>query len=187
MPVRVGPYILHQPKLGALQWFNERAVQWFGDDGLLLDKSLAYALSRSCYPDDLWELENKAVAKLKILFWARRLDCTHQELSDALLSVLKVDAEGKDVDDDPNSNGKLIAMLCREYGHEADYWMWESPLSIITTFVNDYVSRIEAENAAARKAASPGSKPPMSDTKLKRISDMRAFVKELREKWLTKR
>lgn len=186
MPVRVGPYRIHKPTIGALEWFGEYAEKWFSDNGYLLDCALAYVLTLSDLPGDLWELEDKKTAYRRIKRWMRKLDITHEELQAQLISVLGVsdkDGQGKDKAGDA---GKLVAMLCREYGHTVEYWLWEAPVSIITLFANDYISRIEAENDAARAAATGLNKPPMSDSKCRRIGEMRNFVRELRDKWQTK-
>lgn len=182
MPVCVGGVELRQPSIGVLEWYNDYFLPMFSDNGLIADGGLAYALSLSDTPEELWLLKNKRDCRKHVKRFLRRLKCTHQELQDAITSVLGLNCE-EGGDDGESSSGRLIAMLCREYGHSPKYWLWEAPLGLINTFTHDYVARVEAEIEQARKASSGAQKPAPAPSRIKKFDELRKHVNELRDKW----
>ena len=65
MPVVLGCYELKQPSIGVLEWYNDYYLPLFENNALMADAGLAYALSLSDTPEELWLLKNKRDAK----FW----------------------------------------------------------------------------------------------------------------------
>jgi len=181
MPVVVGGYHLKQPTIGVLEWYNDFFLPLFESNPLLADGGLAFALSLSDAPEQLWKLDSKRLVKKEVKRFLRRMKCSHQELQDSIIGLLGVN-ESEPSDDDKCNAGALIAMLCKEYGHTVDYWLWEAPIGIINTFVQDYISRAEAEVEAARNATATNKPPPAKSRQLK-FKALRDFTNELRDKW----
>jgi len=181
MPVVVGGYQLKQPTIGILEWYNDFYLPLFESNPLMADGGLAFALSLSDAPSKLWELNDKGKAKKAVKRFLRGCSCGHQQLQDSIIFLLGGDKEDSGEDKSGNAGG-LIAMLCKEYGHTVDYWLWEAPIGIINTFVDDYVSRAEAEVEAARNATKTNKPPPAKSRQLK-FKALRDCKNELRDKW----
>ena len=183
MPVTLGCYQLKQPTIGILEWYNEYYLPLFDADPLLADGGLAFALSLTDTPWALWELNDKRKVKRKVKKFLRQLSCTHQELQDVLIKLLGVKESNSD-SGEKGSAGRLIAMLCKEYGHTAHYWMWEAPVGYINTFVHDYVARVEAETENVRNASKGSDKPPPAASRVKKFKALREHTTMMRDKWL---
>jgi len=184
MPVCIGGYELKQPSVGVLEWYNGYFLPLFDTNPLIADAGLAYALTLSDTPAQLWEMKDKRECKKRVKRFLRRLSCTHQELQDALIKLLGVSEESEKDEENKGTAGRLIAMLCREYGHSPDYWLWEAPIGLINTFVADYVARIEAETEAARNATKDAKhKPAPSESRVKKFDALRKHLNVVRDKW----
>ena len=182
MPVTLGGYQLKQPSIGVLEWYNEYYLPLFDTDPLMADGGLAFALSLADTPAELWELNDKKAVKKAVKRFLRRLSCTHQELQDVLIQLLGV-KENEGESKGEGSAGRLVAMLCKEYGHTAHYWMWEAPIGYINTFVHDYVARVEAETESVRNASTGASKPPPAESRVKKFKALRDHTNMMRDKW----
>jgi len=185
MPVVIGGYQLKQPSIGVLEWYNKFYLPLFTNDPLMADGGLAYALSLSDCPEELWELKDIKTCKKEVRRFLRRLKCTHDELQDAIKVLLSIDEHAEPEDGEGAGAGRLIAMLCKEYGHTAGYWLWEAPIGIINTFVNDYVQRVEMEQEAARNACKT-NKPPPAESRIRKFKAMRDHKNQMRDKWQKK-
>ena len=192
MPVRIGGYQLKQPSVGILEWYNDWYLPLFEDSALMSDAGLAYALSLSDAPEKLWEINSKILAWWKVKLFMRRLGCTHEELRIVLKKLLNISEEDKNEDNSKKTDdnqeaeqadtGKLIATLCKEYGHTAPYWLWEAPIGLISTFVDCIVARVEAETESTRNACST-NKPPPAATRIKKFKELRYHKNIMRNKW----
>jgi len=182
MPVVLGDYQLKQPTIGVLEWYNEYYLPLFESDPLMADGGLAFALSLSDTPRALWELNNKKDVKRAVKRFLRRLNCNHKDLQATLIKLLGADGS-EDEEKGEGSAGRLVAMLCREYGHSPTYWLWEAPLGFINTFVYDYVARVEAETESVRNASKGASKPPPSESRVKKFKALREHTNNMRDKW----
>jgi hypothetical protein len=185
MPIHVGGYELKQPTIGILEWYNDFYLPLFRDNALMSDAGLAYALTLSDAPDDLWALNDKRQVRKAVKRFLRRLKCSHEDLQAAIMKLLgaRDDAPSDNEESTESFAGKMIAMLCREYGHTANYWLWEAPIGIINTFVNDYIGRVEAENDQLRKSSTGANKPPPTDSKIKKFQALRKHTTQMRDKW----
>ena len=182
MPVVVGGYQLKQPTIGILEWYNDFYLPMFETNPLMADAGLAFALSLSDTPSQLWELDSKRAVKREVKRFLRRLSCSHIELQEVLVKLLGIKDDEPKAEGDKGNAGGLIAMLCKEYGHTVDYWLWDAPIGIINTFVHDYVSRAEAEVEAARNATTTNKPAPAKSRQLK-FKALRDCKNELRDKW----
>jgi len=186
MPICVGGYQLKQPTIGILEWYNEYYLPMFDNDALMADAGLAYALSLADTPKMLWDLPNVKSTKREVKRFIRGLGCSHAELQDALKRVLNIqntDEVNDDSDEaDKQNAGRLIAMLCKEYGHTAPYWLWECPIGMINTFVSCYVARIEAETESVRNACKT-NKPAPAESRKKKFKALRDHTNMMRDKW----
>ena len=182
MPVCIGGYQLKQPTIGVLEWYNGFYLPLCTNDPLLADAGLAYALTLSDNPNQLWELENVSVCKKTVRKFLRRLNCTHSELQETIKTLLVIDDQAEPDEPSDSCAGRLIAMLCKEYGHSVQYWLWEAPIGIINTFVDDYTDRAEAEVEAARNACKT-NKPPPAESRIKKFKALRDSKAQMRDKW----
>ena len=189
MPVVVGGYQLKQPSIGVLEWYNEWYLPMFDGDALMSDVGLAYALSLSDVPTELWNISDKKIVRKNIKLFMRQLGCTHEELRVVQKKLLNISEEdesnGKEEvqeEDEPENTGKLIAVLCKEYGHTAPYWLWEAPIGLINTFADCNTARVEAEVESTRNACST-NKPPPAATRIKKFKELREHKNMMRNKW----
>lgn len=187
MPVMCGCYQLMEPSIGALDWYNENIIKWFPDDILMLDCALAMIMAKGKFPRSLWDIPDKKSAKREIKRFRRSLGLTHIEVREAIKKVLP-DQKEEASDEKSADTGKLVAMLCREYGNSPEYWLWEAPVSTIHIMVKDFSDRMHMEAEAVRKANAAGGKhtAPQWTPKLEKIRKLRLFKNKLREKWETK-
>jgi len=189
MPVVIGGYQLKQPSIGVLEWYNEWYLPMFDHSALMCDAGLAYALSLSDTPDELWKINSKVRAWWRITLFKRKLGCTHEELRVVLKKLLNIsddennDEQSDTEEDEPANTGKLIAILCKEYGHTAPYWLWEAPIGLINTFLYDYNARIEAETENIRNASLGSNKPPPTKSRAMKFKKLREHKATMRDKW----
>jgi len=183
MPVVLGRYELKQPTIGVLEWYNDYYLPLFENNALMADAGLAYALSLSDTPEELWLLKNKRDARKHVKRFLRRLNCTHDELQDVLRSLLSADENAESDEESEGNAGALIAMLCREYGHSPQYWLWEAPVGIVNAFVADYAGRIEAETEQIRNASKGANKPPPAESRKQKFLALREHTNMMRDKW----
>jgi hypothetical protein len=179
----LGRYELKQPTIGVLEWYNDYYLPLFQDNALMADAGLAYALSLSDTPEELWLLKNKRDSKRHVKRFLRRLSCSHEELQTVLKKLLGSNDSEPDEDASKGNAGALVAMLCREYGHSPKYWLWEAPVGIINAFVADYVGRIEAETEQIRNASKGANKPPPAESRKAKFLALREHKNQMRDKW----
>lgn len=113
--------------------------------------------------------------------WERGAHFTVDELAAA---VRKVTGEGSG--EGSADFGPLIAVLMREYGATPDYWLHDADVSVIETLCEEIGKRVDAEDAAMRKAASKSGTtlPPAMTAKIRALDDFRKIAKRIEEQWL---
>ena len=80
--------------------------------------------------------------------------------------------------------GEIIALLVREYGKTAHYWL-NAQESEVKMMLDDWVKRQEAKAAAYRssKAGSKNPIPPAPSPKIKAMKEFRLCSERIKEQW----
>ena len=190
-PALAGAALLYPLTLGAALWIEENVLPWFGETGMS-DLTMAWALTQRHTPERIWAISGPRECTRVVKKWARRLNCTRDELTAALNKLLPVnETTGEPEDKEGRSSyGPVITLLCREYGQSPTYWLWEIGVSVVHAHLADYNAKIDAERAEARKLSSQsgGGKRTQTSIPIPRLEQRKAFekhVRELRAKWQT--
>ena len=180
-PVRVGNALLLPPGVGAVTWVRERAFLWFSDDAEMFDIAIAFAMTRSRDPDELWAMSDGDEAETRIRKWAKGLTCTAEELRRGIEKIWPQDGLYSDW-------GPVVALLCREYGNTPHYWMWEATIPQIQIMLVDWEARRNAEMSyiAQQQAGRRGRAVAVSVSTAPKMANHARFVKyakALRKRW----
>lgn len=163
-------------------WFSERCEEW-EIDGAQQEALLFWLLTIPNETGALDEYCARKVANRAIKKLSRRLHCS----SDAMTDVYKkcVGIEMNESSEGGSEYGGLIECLLREYGGRADEWLYETPLPMIETLMNNYSSRVNAETDANRqKSAKSGvAVAPMASERLRALRNFRIKSNEIKDKW----
>lgn len=93
--------------------------------------------------------------------------------------------EGCQVDNtraDTSEFGHVVAMLCREYGEDKEYWIWHSPLDWIGTCLNEYSAKIRAEAKSLASAKGVKTAPDPNDPYIRACNRLRVAWGNFRKK-----
>jgi len=196
MPVRCGNVLLYQPTLGVRLWIEECALPWFKSSSIQLDMAIAYALSRTDLPAELWELTDRKTAQRVISKWWRGVHCSFRRMRNGITAVLDMGVwiDGGDQEEDEECDdgglfgfGPLVALLTKEAGGTPEYWLWQARDSERSAVLTAYVARMDAgglESYKAAKKANPKSSVPLPEHWMQLNTSMKNLVNELREKWM---
>lgn len=162
-------------------WYAERCVDW-EIEGSQQEALLFWLLTLPNITGELDKYTCRKLADKAIRKLSRRLHCSPQEMSDVYAKCVGIngsDGEGE------ASYGGLIECLLREYGGEPDRWLYETPLPMIETLMNNYAARINAEQEASARSLSHSGRAvaPMASARLIALRDMRLKRNEIRELW----
>lgn len=193
LPTYVGDVCLRQPSLGKLKWYEDYAGRWWTGNDALQDMAIGYVCSVENTEEALHGLTDQSTAEKTILRWWRHLKAPPDDYMHALARVLPTPEHVDGDNDHENQYGPTIALLVREYGNSADYWMYEAPWSLAKAMLQDYNARIENEYAAWRKAnthkarqlgqkAAPAVAPP-AGPKLHAHRRYRLFKNAIQQRW----
>jgi hypothetical protein len=193
MPVRCGNILLYQPTLGVRLWIEECALPWFQKSALMLDMAIAYALSRTDLPGELWELTDRKTAQRTISRWWRGVHCSFRRMRRGITAVMDMgvwiengDQSAEDEGGDTFGFGPLVALLTKEGGGTPEYWMWKARDAERSAVLAAYVARMDAGGLAEYKAvkkANPKASLPLPEHWLQLNADMTRLKNQLREKW----
>ena len=186
--VKVGNVGLHQLSLGAYLWATEQAIKWFKDGSFWQDMAIVYAMAYTRRPSHLRRIRSKGECKAALKMWMRNCSATSNELVDAVQTLCgeqEADTgtgEGESVQEE---YGPTIALLCREYHGNPEYWMWKANIEQVKSLLLEYDAKIRAENKAqsAANGASGGMAPNPHDPYIQANQRLQAewqiFVKEV--------
>lgn len=191
-----GNVTLHRLTFGAERFVHECVLQWDLDGALLL-AALAYVHAHARDPERLWDCtaeprhwwqwrNARAVFVRRVRRWMRDVTATPAELQQTLDELLDVGPGEPPVasraDEVKSDNyGWLIELLVREYGHDAEHWLWRVPADEIRLLMSARGDRIDRENrsraASGRKAAAPDPDARYTRT----LREFKAYVARVRE------
>jgi len=155
----VGGITLRQLSIGAHLW-TEHVLPTLTSDIQLIHFAAFYAMGHARDPDHLRSIVTGKQLKKLCKKWFCSCTATIQELvqaSERLMAKLATEAAAEE-DANETDYGAIVAMLVREYGQDADYWVWRSSLPYLKTCIKDYNAEQRAQ--AAREAAQLGNKLP---------------------------
>lgn len=180
LPVRLGKYLIAAPTISISQWYNDCAIEWWGQTGLA-DLALGFALQVHITGPWLWEQDRKTLERAVKKF-ARGLNCTPEEYERILKTVLPM-SDSEEQGGDSEGYGPLIALLCKEYSSTPDYWVHEANIETIQTLVESYMEGLEAEFRQVQKASKQSSLPPFKTPKMAALETFRSKSNLVREAW----
>lgn len=178
IPVRIGKYLMVSPTINKMTWYNECALEWWGETNLA-DYAIGYMLQPHIQGSWLYLQEKKFLEK-EVWKYARGLNVLPKEYEDAVQSVVKPSDD--DSDGDAEGYGPLVALLTKEYNATPKYWMDEADLNVINTLMADYIDGIEAQQKSLRKN-SKSAIPPMKTPKTVAINKFREQSNLVSEAW----
>ena len=138
-PIICGNVTLLPLSIGAKEWLRLHA-DWFDGDDILFQLAEAFCMAQGRNPESFDGLTNRVKAVAKVLVWARKIDCSAEELSRAMNYCLnrkkyvdiknpkeeKEEAEGIAHVKSATDWGQIHALLSHFYpGHSLSYWLWE--------------------------------------------------------------
>ena len=181
-PVPCGNIVLYPLTLGSAKWIEDCVMEWFPKSPVYANLAMAYALSRSNKPGELWELKNKREAKKAILRFWRKCGCRMKQLEAALVGMFP-DVDSADEDDVNANYGPLIAMLCKEYGRDPDYWMWDASYDMVMALIKSRECQAKAEWNALKSSAKGSDMPAMPGSMLARFKAYKDFRAKIEHEW----
>ena len=100
-------------------------------------------------------------------------------------SLIEPEQSSKKTTSEAVQYGGLVECLLREYGGDPDRWLYETPLPMIETLMNNFSARVNAESDAARKSsgASGVAVAPVADERLRALRNFRLKAVEIQERW----
>lgn len=163
-------------------WFAEKCEEW-ELEGSQQEACLFWLLTVENHRIELDEYSDRRKSHKAIRELSRRLHCSAQEMTDVYKRCVGIEMN-EDGGGEANYGG-LIECLLREYGGEPDQWMYETPIAMIETLMNNYSARVNAEQEAARKSApkSGVAAAPVASERLRALRDFRLKSNEIFEKW----
>jgi hypothetical protein len=79
--------------------------------------------------------------------------------------------------------GPLVAMLCREFGGDAETWRWRAPMHIVDACRMDFEARADAQERELAKADAKNAEPPKGTTRNRLIKEARLIRNEIKARW----
>jgi len=162
-------------------WYAEKCEEW-GVEGSAQEALLFWLLTvpNESHALDLYcdrKKAHKAVRKL-----SRRLHCSSAQMTHVYEQCVGIESN-RSTPGKVNYGG-LIHCLLREYGGDAERWLYETPLPMIETLMNKHAERINAEAQARQGSPQQGrAVAPVASERLRALRDLRFKANEIREKW----
>ena len=187
LPVFAGDYEFHPVSIGVWDWYSELPSEWYDDDETMQGLSMAFCLTFGPKRhDELLALSEQRRFEKALSKWRRHMTLPAEHLSDAMRACLPPPVT--DPQDDPVKHGSVVALLKREYGNTADYWMWEVSIAFCRAMMEDYLARAFGEADANAKMTNRNGKKSthVEKTTSKKIAAINAMRKQreiLVEKW----
>ena len=187
-PIIFGEFRFHPLTISSAMWVEDATSD--GDIDTVL--AILFASHHAQNPDVLDEIQTKRDVRKHLWSFGRRLNLTPDEakyiirhITPNLVDDEKQSGDGPESDEENHSKyGKLISLLCREYGNTPDYWL-AAPFSLIHAMVSDFVDRQNNEYEQVNKARGKAS-APMVTPSLKAYSAYKQLERKISEKWSDK-
>lgn len=192
-PVTRGNMILQRPTVGVFIWAEERLKAWFSNRPVRFRLAEAYALAHAKTPGRCWKFRDADDCWRAVKMWARRLNVTFDEISEAVEEACgigreemaeqaqKLQTDDKSAKDKASEFGPVVSLLCREYGESPDYWIWHASMEMVTSFLDEYNARIRAEERANAAGQGRVIAPDTSTAYAKACNDLRVAVNSYRD------
>lgn len=150
--LHIGGVVLRRLSIGARDFFNERPAAWFDEDREWYMRSLFYCLAEGRDPAALWAYETQRAWTRQVRRWSRKISANWREMSDAVTRFLQIEEQtGEETEGSAirRDYGALVEMLCSEYGHDPEYWIWRCPEETVDMLWSRLVDRKDREARAA--------------------------------------
>lgn len=144
-------------------------------DGQYADLFLVWLLTLPLNADVLDEYTDRKQILKTVKSFARKLHCTTEDLTGVIKHCMPKASGGGEGDAD---YGGVVALLLKEYGGTPDQWLYDTPVEMISSLIEQFV-----EARAAEEQAANDGKAPMPTAKLRALREFREAVNALREKW----
>ena len=183
-PVAVGKTMLHPLTMEAVVWLQDGPLTWWATepDMMLYAHAYAHGEARTGVLRDpaLWD---EREARRIVRRWVLRLRVTPWVLVKAIEGfAVREEACSGMTSRTAAQVGSIVAFLISEYGETPEYWTREAPVEQIRALIDFWNGRQRAELEAA---AAPGSQPPVPESKLALLVEIRKHRNAMRVKWQT--
>lgn len=182
--VTIGNETFHRITIGASAWVD-RIVREFGVDNQAWLIVLAFAMAHAKNPrEKLWPLfADKERVQGVIDEWANGLGVDFKTLQEELLKFMEEgnraeSAKAGEPSQKKTGYGRLIDILCHEYGQTPEHWLWSVPITDIDALMSGRSKRISEEKKGAK--ADPNDPSVIAFHRLH--VKMREFIDELKGK-----
>jgi hypothetical protein len=189
----VGDLTLYRLSLGAEMFLRDCVLEWW-PEGDFQNLAVVFLLAHARTPEVFWDCvaerrhwwqwrSGQATFRARVERWAARQGATREELLRAANEFLDVGPrapEPKRREDEPASEnlGWLIEMLVREYGHDAEHWLWHATTEEVRYLLDARAARAERE---ARAASGRGKAPDPDDRFIRALHAFKSYVARVRE------
>jgi hypothetical protein len=127
--IKIGSITLYPLTMGARLWLEYEAKELSYIDNTLYDWATLWAFAHANDPSS-FEFKDSKHFKNTIKKWGRRIDCTDEELREALLKIggiieptdskkEKQDVKGRE------TYSPMLNFLISTYGKDIHHWLWE--------------------------------------------------------------
>ena len=167
-------------------WFAEKCEEWDikqKDHDLFLFWLLTLPLNSEC----LDEFSSRSAAGKAIKRVSRSLHCTVDEMETIVERCIGSKSSSKNANDDKTNYGAIISILLREYGGTPEQWLYEMPVPLIASFLDQYTHKVNAESSACESRSAKGGKAvaPAPSAKLIALKDFNTKMNQIKQKWVT--
>jgi len=166
-------------------WYAEKVEEW-QVQGVFQDAMLFWLLTLPLTSEAIDQYSTRTEAEKAAGKLSRRLHCTQDEMTAVFKKCVGAkDENGKAANDDAANYGGLIACLLREYGGTPEQWLYETSVEGIGVMIDQFVTRINAENEASASASSHKGKAvaPRPTARLEALKNFREKCNEIKQKW----
>ena len=140
--------------LGARLWLNYEAKELCQFDNDLYSWAVAWAFAHS-FEADKFLFDDYKHLKKTIIKWGRKINCTDEEFTQALVTMGEID--GLNVEDDNEKNEKnldprnpsnekssisaVLNFFLTEFGKDISYWLWEVSESQANKLMIEFINK----------------------------------------------
>ena len=181
-PIHVKGVRVRFATLGDLWWIDRKFGQWFDDRTLSL--AIAWLLTLTAPEDVLGKIEGPTEASGHVNRWWRRSGWTVTDVERVLADRFPR-RRGSAVKAQPDF-GPVVALLMREYGQTAEYWLYTASALQCTMLLEDCAERRYREAVAAAAPRAKGDAVRTPAPKMVALKAFKLLVEEITAKWQTK-
>lgn len=160
-PLTVGGTRFYRLSPAAQETAFGELLDWFENDAPLCFAAVLYCMAHSRDRLALARLSSPARARKAIRSWYGLQRASHEALRVVLETLMpKPQAVRDEEESSPGAAadylGRMVAILCREYGETPDFWLYECSTDRVDALLAEYAMRAEEE--LRTKAALAGVK-----------------------------